>query len=151
MKKKKTNKAIGKKISQARDEKGLSQEDLGRELGVGQSRIAQFENDLSSVPDSRVKKLAEVLGVSVEWLIEPEDVLALPSSKAITIGERIKFRIEMINMDTAKLAFLSVIDEQIIKEYINDQRHITVVHCNAISIVIGVKPSWLAFGELGEQ
>lgn len=62
---------IGEKIKEYRDRRGYSREELGRLCGFGRNSeavIARFEHD-EGLPDlEKLKKIAEVLEVSVEDL-----------------------------------------------------------------------------------
>ena len=67
---------VGARIRQARERKGLSQEALAELLNVTKGLVSQYETGLTSPPSKRFSQLAEVLGVSADWLLtggEPEE------------------------------------------------------------------------------
>ena len=58
---------ICRRFKEARKGKGLSQSSLAVEVGCKQSAISAFENgDATKLSDATVKKISEVLGVSLE-------------------------------------------------------------------------------------
>lgn len=60
--------SIGKRIRQARTQKGYTQEYLAEMLDVSRQAVSKWEKDLSS-PDTRnLIALADLLGISVEYL-----------------------------------------------------------------------------------
>lgn len=61
---------IGKRVAEARREKGLSQKELADEIGTTQQTITNIE---TKSPASRFYlKISEVLGVSYEWIVKGE-------------------------------------------------------------------------------
>ena len=61
---------LGTMIRTLRQEKQMTQLDLGREMGVTDKAVSKWERDLS-VPDvSSLPKLAGLLGVSVDELLQ---------------------------------------------------------------------------------
>lgn len=62
--------SFGTIISALRKEKGMTQLDLAREMGVTDKAVSKWERDLSFPDVASLPKLAEVLGVSVDELLE---------------------------------------------------------------------------------
>lgn len=61
-----SNKSMGEFISKLREEKGLTEKELGEKLGITEKNISEWEKNVS-VPDaSDISKLAEFFGVSSE-------------------------------------------------------------------------------------
>jgi len=63
-------KEIGKKIQQAREEKGLSQEQLARMIGCSQSALSNYEKGKRRLYLSHLEKLAEALEKPIEYFME---------------------------------------------------------------------------------
>lgn len=64
---------IGLKIKTARQEKGLTQEELGNILGVQKSAIAKYESGrVVNIKRSTLKKISDVLGIPPFELIFDE-------------------------------------------------------------------------------
>ena len=73
----KTRKEIGMKeqtlgamIAALRKEKGMTQLDLAQQLGVTDKAVSKWERDLSCPDVNSLPKLAEVLGVTVDELMQ---------------------------------------------------------------------------------
>lgn len=61
---------IGNRIKQLRTEKDMSQDELAKKSGYGsRSTINKIELGINDVPQSKVKAIAEALGVSVGTLL----------------------------------------------------------------------------------
>ena len=61
---------IGEKIRDARIRKGMTQEDLGKALGVQKSAIAKYENGrVVNIKRTTLKKLSDILGIAPSELI----------------------------------------------------------------------------------
>ncbi|WP_304458972.1 helix-turn-helix domain-containing protein [Alicyclobacillus sendaiensis] len=60
---------LGQRIRQTRIRRGLTQSQIAMALGVTEANISNYERDKSIPPSERLQKLAEVLGVSVDYLL----------------------------------------------------------------------------------
>ena len=60
--------SIGERISQLRQEKGLSQIQLAGALSVSRQAVSKWENDLSSPDTINLIRLADILNTEVEYL-----------------------------------------------------------------------------------
>lgn len=60
---------VGENIKKIRKEKGMTQKDLGKKLGVSQAAIGQFENNNSNLKMDTIKKIAQALEVEYTRLI----------------------------------------------------------------------------------
>lgn len=64
---------VGSKIKTARIAKGLTQEELGKLLGVQKSAVAKYENGrVVNIKRSMLKKISDVLGIRPSELIFEE-------------------------------------------------------------------------------
>ena len=65
---------IGNKIKNARIAKGMTQEELGKQLGVQKSAIAKYENGrVVNIKRSTLKKISDILGIRASELIFDEE------------------------------------------------------------------------------
>ena len=65
---------IGTQIRKRRQELGWSQEELAKRMGyASKTAINKIELGINDIPQSKIMKFSEVLGVSVAWLLELED------------------------------------------------------------------------------
>lgn len=67
---------IGRKIEKVRRLRGFTQEQVGKALGISKQAYSKVEQS-DSIPDSRIEKIAEVLGVTSEGLRSFQDDLIL--------------------------------------------------------------------------
>lgn len=67
--------SFGKRLTEVRKNKGLSQEDLAKHLGTKSPVIGRYERDEMKPSIDTANKLAEHLGVSLDYLIGNIDVL----------------------------------------------------------------------------
>ena len=65
--------SLGHKIKTLRKEKGLTQEELGKLIGVQKSAVAKYENNrVENIKRSTIFKLAEILEVDPSYFFEEE-------------------------------------------------------------------------------
>lgn len=65
-----TTQSFGATISALRKQKGMTQLELAREMGVTDKAVSKWERDLSFPDVASLPKLADVLGVSVDELLK---------------------------------------------------------------------------------
>lgn len=74
---------IGQKIRDARIAKGMTQEELGRILGVQKSAIAKYESGrVVNIKRSTLKKISDVLGIRPSELIFEGELQKNPAALA---------------------------------------------------------------------
>ena len=61
---------LGKTIGLLRREKGMTQLELAEKMGVTDKAVSKWERDLSCPDISSIPRLAEILGVSVDELMQ---------------------------------------------------------------------------------
>jgi transcriptional regulator with XRE-family HTH domain len=66
------DKEVGRKIRTARLDKGMSQGQLGVDLGITFQQIQKYEKGMNKCPTSRLIKIAEVTGRSRDWFLPSE-------------------------------------------------------------------------------
>lgn len=64
------SKKLGNNLKRIRTEKGISQGDIARELGVSRGFISNIENGKTNPTLATIAKLAKVVGVSADQLIK---------------------------------------------------------------------------------
>ena len=69
MKKKFTESDLGKRLASIRKQKGISQEELARQLGVSRRIIAYYEAEAKNLPAHLIKKITTALNVSSDELL----------------------------------------------------------------------------------
>ena len=63
-------KTLGARIAELRKEKGMTQLELAQQMGVTDKAVSKWERDLSCPDINTVHRLAEVLGVSLDDLMQ---------------------------------------------------------------------------------
>ena len=61
---------IGNKIAELRKAKGMTQEQLGRQLGVSAAAVSKWETGASDPSTANLIALAKLYGISPEELLE---------------------------------------------------------------------------------
>ena len=64
------NERLSVLLREARLEKGYSEEDLGELLGLSHAAISNYENEKLIPSDKQLRRLAEVFGMNLEFLID---------------------------------------------------------------------------------
>ena len=67
--------SFGKRLLEARKRKGVSQEDLAKDLGTKGPVIGRYERDEMKPSIEVAAKMAELLDVSLDYLVGKTDVL----------------------------------------------------------------------------
>ena len=66
-------KQVGKRLKQARLEKGLTLKELSDLAGPSDSQLCLIENGTNNLTENRAEDIAEALEVGVEWLLYGEE------------------------------------------------------------------------------
>lgn len=73
---------IGLRIKQIREEKGLTQEDLGKLLGMHKSTVQRYEAaKIEKIKLPVIEAMAQILNVNPEWLSDRSNVRTLYNNK----------------------------------------------------------------------
>ena len=67
-----SNKTLGEVISSLRKEKDMTQNDLAKKMNVTDKAVSKWERNLSCPDVNSIPKLAEILGISVEELLNAQ-------------------------------------------------------------------------------
>lgn len=78
---------IGDRIKDLRTTHGMTQEELGKLIGVGKSTINKYELGKIAIPSAKIESLAKVLKVSPGYLMGWEEDKDYTSSKALLKAE----------------------------------------------------------------
>ena len=80
-------KTLGTMIAELRKQHGMTQLELAEKMGVTDKAVSKWERDLSCPDINSVPNLAEILGVSVEDLMQVKKEAEAPVSKVTEIME----------------------------------------------------------------
>ncbi|CUK34165.1 helix-turn-helix transcriptional regulator [Listeria monocytogenes] len=86
---------IGKRISELRNKRGISQIQLAKDLNVSTSTIGMWETDKRAIKDELIIQLADYFNVTTDYLLGREkfdnsDLLAAHIDNDLTEEERIE-------------------------------------------------------------
>ncbi|SHG37870.1 Helix-turn-helix [Thermosyntropha lipolytica DSM 11003] len=101
-------KDIGRKIQMAREEKGLTQEQLAKALGCSQSALSNYEKGKRRLYLSHMEKLSEILEKPLEYFLESSPSNKDWSSSSANNAELIdKITFLLKDLDTEDLKEIS--------------------------------------------
>ena len=80
-------KTLGTMIAELRKQHGMTQLELAEKMGVTDKAVSKWERDLSCPDINSIPNLAEILGVSVEELMQVKKEADAPVSKVAEIIE----------------------------------------------------------------
>lgn len=89
-------KTINERIKEVRELKGMSQEALGKELGIGRSAISRIESGKNALTESNLRLLCDCLGVNRKWLLTGDGPMltAAPSSTLDALAKEYNLRLK---------------------------------------------------------
>ncbi|MCP4553517.1 MAG: DUF4065 domain-containing protein [Bacteroidetes bacterium] len=97
-----TQKEIGVRISELRKSKGYSQDELSRLLEISRPSLTQIELGKRNLSVIELKKISDILSVSIDRLLSPEFIIDDISLNLIGIEESQKLRISIPKLEVDK-------------------------------------------------
>lgn len=85
---------IGKRITELRKLKQISQQQLADKIGINQSVLNRIENGSRPLRDDEIKAIANFFKVSTDYLLDVPKIVGVlynADSKIIDIAEKIQF------------------------------------------------------------
>ena len=64
---------LNERLKQAREEKGISQVEAARAIGVSQAAYCYYEQGLRDPSLENIKRLSRLYNVSLDWLVGTEE------------------------------------------------------------------------------
>lgn len=108
---------IGMRIQQARKQKAFTQSELADKLYVSAQAVSKWENDQASPDITMLSSLSEILGVTIDYLIngkkESETVLKVDEKKNI---EDMIFKVKILDGETKVNVNLPLVLLTIVKD-----------------------------------
>ena len=80
---------LNEKIAYARKKSGLSQVDLADIMEVSRQSVSKWETGEANPEINKLSKLAEVLNVSVDWLLSEDNSVLSDESCNNTLGKEV--------------------------------------------------------------
>ena len=104
-------KTLGTMIAELRKQHGMTQLELAEKMGVTDKAVSKWERDLSCPDINSIPNLAEVLGVSVEELMQVKKEAEVPVSKVSQIMEIVPKAVAMaMGVAVTALTILNALD-----------------------------------------
>ncbi len=98
---------MGKRISELRKHKGMTQEQLAQKVGVTAQAVSKWENDLSCPDISILPQLAEALGVTTDELLGRAPLQEVKSEDGETKSKaHVSVKLRMSNVEKLVMALL---------------------------------------------
>ena len=97
--------SLGKRISEFRKKKGITQDQLAEEMGVSSQAVSKWENDISCPDIGLLPQLADFFGVSLDELMRGErekEVQMIPETERKDPSKLI-MRIRILSSDGDKV------------------------------------------------
>ena len=88
-------KTMGETIAELRKDRGMTQKELAEQMNVTDKAISKWERDLSCPDINSIPRLAEVLGVSVEELMQ---VTKAEKPQSAELGKALDIALKAIPM-----------------------------------------------------
>lgn len=102
-----SDKSMGEIISSLREEKGLTQKELGAKIGVGERTIFKWEKNISLPDISTIPKIAEALEVSIEEIMK---------SKPLSLSNKVNYIIDIVLRGVPVAMGIAIIVASVFKE-----------------------------------
>ncbi len=81
------------RLKQLRNSRGITQDELGRMLGVQKAAICKYENGRVNMPNSVIMRLVEIFQVSADYLLGTDEVVPLLKSSSAKLFLPLQCRI----------------------------------------------------------
>lgn len=82
-----TESTTGKRIAGLRERLGIQQKHLAREAGISVTYLSEIENDKRKMGSDALLRLADALGVSMDYLIKGEETSSHPKQPVVIPSE----------------------------------------------------------------
>lgn len=157
----------GKKIKQLRKKSGLTQEALGKKLGVIKQTVSSWENDISEPNSDVLSNIASIFNVSLDFLLDREDseghglkdgnidnygldapgiasILGYPSDeeKAVDFSHKLALQMDFNGDKLTDVAKFIGVTDNVIWEWLTEQRKDYSNYYKELSEYFNVEPSY---------
>lgn len=86
--------SLGNRIRKRRLDMGLTQQDLAKALAVTPQHLSAIEQDKRALSINALAKLAEELGVSIDYLVTSKEGIITDTIPAIKADKRLKLEVK---------------------------------------------------------
>ena len=96
---------FGEKLTEARKQAGLTQQQFAEKLSVSRSAVAKWESDRGMPDVDNLKTMSRLLSVSLDYLLEDDEMISFQSTKQpISLDDYVKEGSARSRQDAACLA-----------------------------------------------
>ncbi|BBP95937.1 hypothetical protein BSFA1_10660 [Burkholderia sp. SFA1] len=146
-----SNIGIGKRLIEAREKRGWSQEELADKAGVSQGTIGHLESGRNK-SSTKLSQIAAALGVTVEWLTgsgkESGKSPAVHSIGAPGLADRIKSVLDTAGGNISAVAAAAGTTEEVVAGWLSGKSTtIGVDEAVALQEKYGINSVWLMLGK----
>lgn len=121
---------FGKRLRSVRKDLGLTQKELGERIGVGRTTISEYESGKIVPRQDGLIKLAEVLGVNVDFLTGTQaGATWVDDGYVCQLEDSLLSMIRMINASNVKVRFFE-------SELTDDQTDVVKHHLRSILMTL---------------
>ncbi|MBO1308876.1 helix-turn-helix transcriptional regulator [Enterococcus sp. 669A] len=141
---------LSEKILKLRKSKGLSQDELGEQLGVSRQSVSKWESGHSTPELDKITKLANIFDVTTDYLLQPSetDELVLKTSMLEREQKRIldqqtKTKNRQFTIVSSIIALIMILAVAIISKYVMfpdyGEGHVmlgkTILACSSLLVI----------------
>lgn len=134
---------IGERIRDSRKKKNLTQKQLAQKIHVSSQVMSNFERGYTEISAEQIKRIAEELDVTSDYLLGRSDDSELEGSGVVEIGERISILREKKNISQKELADRINVNKSVMNRIESGERPVRDEELKSISTVLGVTADYL--------
>ena len=133
------------RLKQLRNSRGITQDELGRMLGVQKAAICKYENGRVNMPNSVIMRLVEIFQVSADYLLGTDEVVPLLKSSSAKLSSSSKPHAPAIGVPLVGFvhAGLPMLADENITEYIpvsaNEVSSFALAECVSFATITNVR------------
>lgn len=144
---------IGSRIKMLRETKGVTQTELANAIGTTKQNIYKYETGIiTNIPSDKIEAISNFFNVSPAyimcWTDNPSGTIPIDSSTSVldiggSFAQRLKLALDNADLIVEELAQLSLIDADIIKQYLDGSMPPKADHLLQLSNFFHVNAAWL--------
>lgn len=94
---------MNERIKELREKLGLSQDALGKALGIGRSAVSRIESGTNALTEANIRLLCQQYNVNREWLESGEGEMFLQGDDALVAKVAEKYNLSPLDLEAFKL------------------------------------------------
>lgn len=140
---------LGERLRKCRRARELTQAELGRLLGLSKQTVSGYEAGLRNPDPDTLQRLADIFGVSTDYLLGRTDTPQLPDPAprgkpgGESLGQRLRALREKANLNQIELAKQLGVANSTISQYEADRRIPDLPTLQKLATILGVPLGYL--------